>query len=69
MFIEERHQEILKILSEKGRISNSEIHETFQISYDSAKRDLRLLEEQGLLKRTLEIIHTPLRLTKVNPLV
>ncbi len=52
MFIEERHQEILKILSEKGRISNSEIQETFQISYDSAKRDLRLLEEQGLLKRT-----------------
>lgn len=52
MFIEERHQEILRILSEKGRISNSEIQETFQISYDSAKRDLRLLEEQGLLKRT-----------------
>lgn len=52
MFIEERHQEILRILSEKGRISNSEIQEAFQISYDSAKRDLRLLEEQGLLKRT-----------------
>ena len=52
MFIEERHQEILKILSEKGRISNSEIQDAFQISYDSAKRDLRLLEEQGLLKRT-----------------
>lgn len=52
MFIEERHQEILKILNEKGRISNSEIQEIFQISYDSAKRDLRLLEEQGLLKRT-----------------
>lgn len=52
MFIEERHQEIIRILSEKGRISNSEIQETFNISYDSAKRDLRLLEEQGLLKRT-----------------
>ena len=52
MFNEERHQEILRILSEKGRISNSEIQKTFQISYDSAKRDLRLLEEQGLLKRT-----------------
>ncbi|MBQ4629467.1 MAG: DeoR/GlpR transcriptional regulator [Clostridia bacterium] len=52
MFIEERHQEILRILSEKGRISNTDIQEIFQISYDSAKRDLRLLEEQGLLKRT-----------------
>ncbi|MBQ8228108.1 MAG: DeoR/GlpR transcriptional regulator [Clostridia bacterium] len=52
MFMEERHQEILRILSDKGRISNSEIQEVFGISYDSAKRDLRLLEEQGLLKRT-----------------
>lgn len=52
MFIEERHQQILKMLAEKGRVSNSEIQEAFQISYDSAKRDLRLLEEQGLLKRT-----------------
>lgn len=52
MFIEERHQAILKMLSEQGRISNVEIQEKFQISYDSAKRDLRLLEEQGLLKRT-----------------
>lgn len=52
MFIEERHQEILRILSENSRISNAEIQEIFQISYDSAKRDLRILEEQGLLKRT-----------------
>ncbi len=52
MFIEERHQQILKMLEEKGRISNQEIQEVFNISYDSAKRDLRILEEQGLLKRT-----------------
>lgn len=52
MFMEERHQKILEILKDNGRISNSEIQEQFQISYDSAKRDLRLLEEQGLLKRT-----------------
>ncbi len=52
MFIEERHQAILDLLNEKGRISNSEIQEKFEISYDSAKRDLRILEEKGLLKRT-----------------
>lgn len=52
MFIEERHQAILDILKEKRRISTSEIQEYFQISYDSAKRDLRILEEKGLLKRT-----------------
>lgn len=52
MFIEERHQAILKCLEEQGSISNAEIQERFGISYDSAKRDLRLLEEKGLLKRT-----------------
>lgn len=52
MFIEERHQAILDLLNENGRISNLEIQEKFEVSYDSAKRDLRILEEKGLLKRT-----------------
>lgn len=52
MYIEERHQAILDWLSEKGSISNAEIQEKFGVSYDSAKRDLRILEEKGLLKRT-----------------
>ena len=52
MFIEERHQEILKIINEKGRISIGEIQEKFNVSADSARRDLRILEEKALLKRT-----------------
>lgn len=52
MFIEERHQAILKMLEERGSISTSIIQKEFGVSYDSAKRDLRLLEEKGLLKRT-----------------
>lgn len=52
MFIEERHREILRLLDEKGSISTSEIQERFGVGYDSAKRDLRILEEKGLLKRT-----------------
>lgn len=52
MFIEERHQAILNIIQEKGRVSIGEIQEKFNVSVDSARRDLRLLEEQGLLKRT-----------------
>lgn len=52
MFIEERHQAILNWLEEKGSISNTDIQENFGVSYDSAKRDLRILEEKGLLKRT-----------------
>lgn len=52
MFIEERHQKILDIIDKEGSITCAAIQELFGISYDSAKRDLRILEEQGLLKRT-----------------
>jgi len=52
MFIEERHQAILQAIQENGRISIGEIQEKFNVSVDSARRDLRLLEERGLLKRT-----------------
>lgn len=52
MFIEERHQAILDIIKENGRISIGEIQEKYDVSVDSARRDLRILEEKGLLKRT-----------------
>lgn len=52
MFIEERHREILNWLNEKGSITTADIQEQFGVSYDSAKRDLRILEENGMLKRT-----------------
>lgn len=52
MFIEERHQAILNIINNNGRITIGEIQGKFNISVDSARRDLRILEEKGLLKRT-----------------
>lgn len=52
MFIEERHQAILDTINKQGRISISEIQEGYGISVDSARRDLRILEEKGLIKRT-----------------
>jgi len=52
MFIEERHQAILNLLKENGRIKISDIQKEFNISLESARRDLRILEEKGLLKRT-----------------
>lgn len=48
----ERHQAILDWLKENGSISTSDIQENYGVSYESAKRDLRILEEKGLLKRT-----------------
>jgi len=52
MFIEERHQAILQTIQENGRISIGEIQAQYGVSVDSARRDLRLMEERGLLKRT-----------------
>lgn len=52
MFIEERHQAILDTIKANGRISIGEIQDKFEVSVDSARRDLRILEEKGLLKRT-----------------
>lgn len=52
MFIEERHQAILEQLNKTGRITASEIQDMFGVSFDTARRDLRILEENGLLKRT-----------------
>ena len=52
MFIEERHNEICKTIKENGRITISEIATKYGISDESARRDLRLLEQKGLCKRT-----------------
>lgn len=52
MLIGERHRAILEMLAQAGSITTGEIQKRFGVGYDSAKRDLRILEEKGLLKRT-----------------
>lgn len=52
MFIEERHQAILEMLKQNGRISVEEIADSFNVSVESARRDLRILDEKALLKKT-----------------
>ncbi len=52
MFLEERHQEILALLSRNKRVKAREIEEKFKVAFATARRDLRILEEKGLLKRT-----------------
>lgn len=52
MFIEERHRMILEHLAKNGSITTNDIIEQYNVSYDTAKRDLRILDEKGLLKRT-----------------
>ncbi len=52
MFIEERHYEISEEIKSKGKITITEITEKYNISDESARRDLRLLEQKGICKRT-----------------
>lgn len=52
MLIEERHQRILDLLNENLSVRSREIADLFNVGFDTARRDLRILEEQGKLKRT-----------------
>jgi Transcriptional regulators of sugar metabolism len=52
MFIEERHQKIYDMLKEKGRVEVQDLRSVFQLSEDSIRRDLRIMEQKGLLSRT-----------------
>lgn len=52
MFIEERHQQISEIINTNGKITIAEITGKYGISDESARRDLRLLEQKGICKRT-----------------
>ena len=48
MFMEERQKDIVSKINETGRILVSEIQESYQVSADCARRDLRILEKKGL---------------------
>ncbi|MBD7985053.1 DeoR/GlpR transcriptional regulator [Sporosarcina sp. Sa2YVA2] len=52
MFTEERRDKILDMLEINGRILAKDVAEEFGLSIDSIRRDLSIMEDQGLLKRT-----------------
>lgn len=52
MYIEERHSQILHTLHKYGRIDVSELASSFQVSKETIRRDLKILESQNLLHRT-----------------
>ena len=52
MFMEERHQQIADSIRNNGKITVAEITKQYGISDESARRDLRLLEQKGVCKRT-----------------
>jgi DeoR/GlpR family transcriptional regulator of sugar metabolism len=52
MFQEERLKEILNYLNRNEKINVEDICQTFNVSRDTARRDIVKLEEQGLIVRT-----------------
>ena len=52
MFMQERQQAIAEIIAKNGKITIAQITETYSISDESARRDLRILEQKGVCKRT-----------------
>lgn len=52
MFIEERQEAIIRTLHEKGKVKVRELSETFQVTDDCIRKDLKCLENAGHLKRT-----------------
>jgi DeoR family fructose operon transcriptional repressor len=52
IFLEERKQEILRILKENNRIDVPQMCEIFNISPSTARNDLKLLEKENFIKRT-----------------
>ena len=52
MFVEERRQKILDLVSEKGFIALGQLAETLEASESTIRRDLDYWDQQGVLKRT-----------------
>lgn len=52
MFNSQRHEEILKILEEKGNIAVEELSKSLKVSPSTIRRNLEEMEGKGLLRRT-----------------
>ncbi len=51
MFTEERREKILERLNTDGRVIAKDLAERFDMSIDSIRRDLSIMEKDGLLKK------------------
>ena len=52
IFQEERHEQILKILEEENRVMTKDLQKKFNTTAVTIRKDLAILEQKALLKRT-----------------
>lgn len=50
-FADERHAEVLRLLAADRRVESARLAQQFDVSAESVRKDLALLEERGLLRR------------------
>ena len=50
-FADERHAEVLRLLAVDRRVESARLAQRFDVSAESVRKDLALLEERGLLRR------------------
>ena len=65
MFTEERQSAIEKCLRENGKVKVKELSEIFQVTEDCIRKDLKILENAGKLKRT----YGPVTLRSMAPIM
>ncbi|MCY0945828.1 DeoR/GlpR family DNA-binding transcription regulator [Streptomyces antarcticus] len=51
MYAPERHQEILRLASEAGRVDVLSLADLFQVTAETVRRDLKALDRAGLVRR------------------
>lgn len=51
MFLEERYEKIIEFIESKGRVTVKDLSQTFKVTEDCIRKDLRELENRGKLKR------------------
>lgn len=52
MLAEERRMKIMELLHAEGRVIAKDLADVFELSIDSIRRDLTIMENQGLLQKT-----------------
>ncbi len=53
MFVEERHQEILRLLEENEKVKVKDLSKRFEVTEDCIRKDLASMEVKNLLKRNI----------------
>ena len=51
MFLEERYEQIVKCIESEGRVTVKALADKFKVTEDCIRKDLRVLESRGKLKR------------------